>query len=220
MVDDCKVAVLVPETGTVHIEWALQLLRLGGWTKIFTLGGRTVDIARNILVNRALEQGAEWLFFLDSDVLIPDGTIDKLVERNRPIISGMVKMKSGDGTLWCAGVNTNDGKFLFTNTADWTTPLITADVVGCGCLLVHSSVFWKIKGEYPDLQYFEFTKDRGYKPEKYPDPLMANVGEDIYFCLLAKKCGYEITVDTTVRCEHISTIMLGEHIRVAGEKHG
>ncbi len=65
-----RVAILVPETGTVSADWAMQLLRIKTENrKIFTSRGEPIDVTRNKLVEIALDEEAEWLFFLDSDII-------------------------------------------------------------------------------------------------------------------------------------------------------
>jgi glycosyltransferase involved in cell wall biosynthesis len=209
----CKIAILVPETGMVQMDWALQIadIKKRGRKIITMRGGYPLDQARNILVRTALEMGAEWIFFLDSDILLPKGTIERMIGRNRPLLSGLYKRKSETGSIWCCGIRNADGEaFRFTSNSDWEDELMSTDVVGAGCLLIHRKVFETISIMYPALPWFQWCSDRGYKPEQFPDPLMYNAGEDVYFCLLAKKCGFEVIIDTTIKCEHIATAYIGE----------
>lgn len=210
--DEVKVAILVPETGLVNMDWALQLPKLRGPdTRIITFrGGHPLDQSRNYLVAKALEMKAQWMFFLDSDIILPDGALDTLISRGLPLISGLYKQKPHNGKLWCCGLRDKEG-FTFTSFNDWKEPLLTADVAGAGCLLIHHTVIERIQKMFPKLPWFQWCNGRGFKPEDFPDPLMYNTGEDLYFCLLAKAAGFQLHIDTTVRCKHIATSYIGEN---------
>jgi hypothetical protein len=81
-------------------------------------------------------------------------------------------------------------------------------------MLVHRSVFEKIRETYPHLPWFYWAKDRHPRvldAMGVPDPLMKEVSEDFWFCLLAKKCGFHVIIDTTVKCKHISVIAVDEN---------
>ena len=56
----------------------------------------------------------------------------------------------------------------------------------------------------------EGTESALLKSMDLPDPLMNEVSEDFYFCLLAKKCGFQVIVDTEIKCGHISTVKIEE----------
>jgi hypothetical protein len=206
-----RVAILVPETGLVNMDWALQLPKLRGPdTKIISFrGGHPLDQSRNALILKALELKAEWLFFLDSDVIVPDGGLEKLISRGTPLISGLYKQKPFNGALWSCGLRDKEG-FSFTSFSDWKDELITADVTGAGCLLIHHTVIERISKMFPKLPWFQWCNGRGYKEEGFPDPLMYKCGEDLYFCLLAQAAGFQLHIDTTVRCKHIGTCFIGE----------
>lgn len=208
----CRVAILVPEQGFVHIDWALQLPKMRDPdVRIVTFrGGQPLDLARNYLVGKALNMGAEWLFFLDSDVIVPDGGLDRMISRGVPLISGLYKQKNHGGKLWCCGLRDENG-FTFSSFNDWKEELVTCDVAGAGCLLIHHTVIQRMRKMYPKLPWFQWCNGRGYKQEDFPDPLMYNAGEDLYFCLLAKACGFQLHVDTTVRCKHVAQAVIDEN---------
>jgi len=41
-----------------------------------------------------------------------------------------------------------------------------------------------------------------------PDPLMRDVSEDFWFCMLAKHCGIRIIIDGDVKCGHLTTVKI------------
>ncbi len=65
-----------------------------------------------------------------------------------------------------------------------------------------------MRKKYPAIPWFLHCTRRGYNPKDFPDPMMYNVSEDIFFCLFAKACGFSVIIDTTVKCGHIATVIL------------
>ena len=206
--------VVIPHTGTVTMDW-VRVFRKSKWpegTKFMTPAGMPIDVARDMSARAAVEKGYEWIFFWDSDVMLPDGAVQKLLEANTPLVNGMyvAKRKFGDGFFWDMWMRVQgpDGKIGATNVMDWGDARYfdQADFVGAGCMLVHRSVFEKISEMYPGLPYFYWTISR--KPEgivPFPDPMMNAMSEDFFFCALAKACGFRIVVDTSIRCGHMTT---------------
>jgi len=259
-----SIAIMIPHGGEVTSEWALKLrdLALPVGTQIFMSRGMPIDVTRDSMVKSALDQGFEWIFFLDSDVIIPRDGLEKLLSHRQPLMCGMYKAKKPGGWLWAAWMRTvlPDPKILntpdiiaeklktepqsqpqpepqpqpelqaqppqvtaasivpgpdtspavkeaFSPILSWTGRLITVDVIGNGCMLVHRSVFEGVKKTFPNLPWFFWAKERTpvvLDAMNLPDPLMREVSEDFFFCLLAKKSGFNVVVDTEVQCDHIA----------------
>jgi hypothetical protein len=53
------------------------------------ISGKPIDLARNVMVTKALQDKCEYIFFLDSDILVNPDTLTKLFIGNMPIISGV-----------------------------------------------------------------------------------------------------------------------------------
>jgi len=213
-------AVCVPHTGEVTTEWCLRLkeLPLPVGTQLFFSRGLPIDLTRETMVKTALEAGFEWVFFfLDSDVVLPLNALENLFSHHLPIVNGMYKAKKPGGFFWAVWMRQKapDGSEAFAPVASWgDARMLECDVIGCGCMLIHRSVFEKIREKYPELPWFFWCKERN--PEvldvlNLPDKLMRDVSEDFYFCLLAKACGFQIIVDTSVKCKHISVVAIDEN---------
>jgi hypothetical protein len=93
-----RIIVGIPMTGLVRAEW--MVARYGqvipcNWGQAdlmqymdgYSPVQYSVADARNIIANEAVKQNFEWLFFIDHDTIIPQGTILKLNERmiNDPV---------------------------------------------------------------------------------------------------------------------------------------
>lgn len=150
--------------------------------------GMPFDHARNTAVERTLENGFEWCFFLDDDVIPPADAIIKLVGRGEDIISGLYYRRAepivpvmitenGDERVWVTNFKQGD--------------VLDVDMVGSGCLLIHRRVFEKVP-----KPWFEWLLDRYDIPEK------RRCSEDFAFCRKTKEHGFKIKVDTGVACRH------------------
>lgn len=52
---------------------------------------------RNLIVDHALETGAEWIYFADSDIIAPDDILPRLLEVGWPVVGGHVPTYCLDG---------------------------------------------------------------------------------------------------------------------------
>ena len=84
----------IPTMGLVDAEFMLSIanmqLPLNWRGGNFILRGKPVDAARNELVEIALRQGFEWLFFRDDDVIAPPDALNKLYSLHTPIAAGVI----------------------------------------------------------------------------------------------------------------------------------
>jgi len=209
-----KLAVLIPHTGEVSSEWTLMFreLMLPPGSQIFMSRGMPIDVTRESMVKSALDFGFEWIFFLDSDVIVPRDALQKLFSHGLPLVCGIYKAKKPNGFFWAAWMRgkTPEGKEAFVPVADWNGRLFEVDVTGAGCMLVNRSVFDDIRKK-TDLPFFVWGKERNptlLDKLNAPDPLMRDVSEDFWFCMLAKHCGIRIIIDGDVKCGHLTTVKI------------
>jgi len=188
-----KVMVATPWGGNICFrEWAYMFrkLRVPGNHVVIHTSGQPIHVARNQLVREMFKNNAEYIFFLDSDV-VPhrDDIILKLLEHEKPIVSGIYHKRFPPFGP-CIEKNTDMGVKQW---IDHPQGLIEVDYVGAGCLLVHNSVFKRMTPPW-----FHWTLD-----QDNPDPEIPLRSEDYYFNRKARKLGYKIWVDTTLRCDHL-----------------
>ena len=154
--------------------------------------GQPVDVARNELVNHARRVGAKYIFFEDDDVLVPHNALIRLHGLKTGVATGVYYTKTQPST---PVILKKDRPAGF---EDWKLgDIIEVDFCGGGCLLVNMDVFDAIEKKYPGEPFFFYNRgridikeDEGY------------IGEDVWFCTRAAKCGYPIMCDTGVQCGH------------------
>ena len=128
-------------------------------------------------VETAKQCGAKWILFVDSDMLVCDDSLIRLLKWDSHIISGTAVNKQPP----FATVAIKDGKRIRYK----PTGRIEVDEVGFGFILIKMAVFDMLVSPY-------------FKME-------ADIGEDFYFCRKARKCGYKIFVDGDCIIGHIGT---------------
>lgn len=187
------VAILHVETTTIAWSFGLRNLIIPGG--VIGLTGMPFDHARNVACQRALESGATYLFFLDSDVIPPRDAILRLRAHNAPVISGLYTRRSPP-----------QGVPVMIRGGKWVTDypqgqVVEVDLVGAGCLLIHRQVLEALpppKGR-EEKRWFDWKVDRGGM-----DNQGECLSEDFQFCLRVKReLGISILVDTSIQCKHV-----------------
>lgn len=132
----------------------------------------------NIPLEKALKDKCNLIWFVEEDMLIPEGTLDK-----------MIKMILRGSTVVSADyANKNNGEsFTFKNKNE---VLFT----GMGCMLLDSSVFKKIKKPYIRQGTFWIKEDEGNKYLEYhPEIPQKGYGtQDVYLCQELIRTGNKI----------------------------
>lgn len=157
-----------------------------------SVGGPTITENRNRIVNEFLRQGHEWLLFLDTDLKFEPDLIQKLIHQaspdKRPIIAGLYFGKMGSHEeivpIWLCQDKDNE----LSTCRDIGEHLTELTAAGTGCLLIHRSVLFtmrlKTDDPWPWFGHDVFIKADTKKA--------ARLGEDLTFCLRARKAGFPI----------------------------
>ncbi len=200
-----KVFVAIPTGGSMRPEllpYFVNLIRNPKYSHheiniAITTQGMTVP-NRGKLVNQFLDSDNDWLLFLDADMVPPPNALD-MIDNGVEVCSGVYYTWLKD-ILYPLVVEKSErkedkGMYLpYTKPFPEDTHLIEVDAVGAGILLVHKSVFKKLKKPY----FINLFDDDGQRTK----------GHDYLFCEKVKKAGYKVYVDTRVFCEHWKTIDL------------
>lgn len=186
----------------------------------FYITGHALDLSRNIIVSRMLQLHCDYLFFLDSDIILEPDTLRMLMELRMPILSAVYMARSPP----YQPVALNFGKPLDHSITSLDPPQsIEVEQIGMGCCLIERRVFERIaKDKNFRYKCLIDHSDQGNKVMKYTnlearlnnysctsckglvvgeffkttlgtddqDPL----SEDYYFCKMARKAGYRIFV--------------------------
>ena len=165
-----------------------------------------VSNGRNELALYALQNGFDYLFFVDSDVIIPEFALEKLLAANTLVINGTYPRKELNTitkdnpytTLYRhdrRGLNAiNFGPFFMSQNELPKEGVVPVDAAGLGCTLIHTDVFRIIGGN----DWFHFAQE----------PAKINfgpycIGEDLYFYRECLRHNIQPYAEGSVRCGHV-----------------
>ncbi len=146
-----------------------------------------VDNARIHIVMEAIKHSADRILFIDSDMRYPPDVLHRLLAHDKPIVGCNYAKRDGSGVSVAIGL---DDKPISPNNEG----LIKVSGLGLGMALIKTSIF-----KYLDKPWFWTRRVTGQ--ESNPDVMKQTVSEDLYFCMQAKKKGYDIYCDTDMSLE-------------------
>ncbi len=212
--EDISIMIGTPVIGNPTRKMAASLFSLIKPTKCswIQLPDRPCDVARNLLVERCLEDGWDWLWMLDADMCFEPETLIALNARAKPLIAALcfTRVMPPAPACYRGKVTTDDEgyprykvqakeiiEFLERNMVrldihhpavilpDQVDALKRYDSTGGACVLIHRDVLEAI-----EPPWFKYT---------HPDRM---VGEDFYFFQKARAAGYDLWIDRTVIVGH------------------
>lgn len=172
----CSDRVMIPQTG---FSIAGLIIASKGIVVDFILRmGCDIVSSRTGIVREALKKNATHLLFVDSDMVFPKDTLEKLLAHDKDII----------------GVQYNRRRFPLEGTFEALTEVsetepYKARYCGTGILLIKLSIFdkpWK-------SPWFNFGRDAEG---------MLKLGEDAWFCHAARDEGFDTWIDPTIKVGH------------------
>jgi len=143
---------------------------------------------RNNLVRRAQEIGAEWLFFLDDDVIFRHDLLNRLLAHEVDVCASLYlgRMKPFHPIVYS---HEEDGRYFPITMADYgEDELIEVHAAGTGGMLIRMEVFRAIEAAFPDQPIFEHGV----------------ASEDLIFCEKAHEVGFPVFCDLGARLGHLT----------------
>ena len=191
-----NVVVGIPSFGTVS-TYFLQALNSQQYPLVSSavpkiVLNKPIAEARNEIVQFALDQGANYIFWLDDDVVAPPDAFLKMFMAQKDIVNGVYWSKSNP-PMPLMFRNHLEGPYLDWHVGDF----IEVDAAGNGLTLVKTDVYRKISetvgGPWYSTDYTSFKNAKNSA---------ANNTEDLYFYWKARQAGFKIWVDTSIQAYH------------------
>jgi hypothetical protein len=187
----------------VSIDWALSFTNLQKPPiyDVIRLTGLPWDVGRTQAAYQCLNGGYEFLFFLDSDVILPPDALMRLLSHRLPICSALYHQKFPTWT----GVEAkympcmfNEGRDDKGNPTRVEVPFQYGQIVEvayapAGAILIHRSVFER---------FLAAGIKRFYEWTLHADNPQQGRSEDFEWCSRARNLGYKIIVDTGIQAIH------------------
>ena len=131
----------------------------------------------------------DYLFSLDSDIVLPKDTLTKMLAADKDIISGLyIQRIPNTHTLEVYMDTPNGGCTNIPYELIKDRGVVEIAACGMGAALIKSEVFRKM--EYPHFFYKEALTMRD------------TVSEDVYFCKKARNSGFTVWADASIKCDH------------------
>jgi hypothetical protein len=192
-----KVGILITSSGTLEPEiYRNHIACINYWATLYDLRVYHVydtqqQDALNVLVENAMADECEYLFFMEHDNIYCKDTLGKLLEHKVDFVSGYYPYRN-----WPYApipVVMEDGeafRFEYIPHKDETESKIEVELACLGCSLVKASVFIKLSKPYFDLKLDD-------KSKKF-------MLSDVVFFKNLRKAGVKVLVDGNVRIGHLS----------------
>jgi hypothetical protein len=172
--------------------------------------GAYIDRARNDLVRMALKSDCTHLCFIDQDMIIPEGSLQRLLRHKAPVVGAIYFGKDDWATpvafhldpfarvydaIDCLKVPSTAGlpdgvDSCFCGDKEDHTHRVGG--TGMGCTLIEMDLFRRIRDHFKDEMWFS-SKD---------------TGEDVHFAIRCKALGVDFLMDGFVQCGHVRNVIV------------
>lgn len=204
-----QIAIAIPYNGKWEPEWVdkiygpLKYVPTNWCTKIIFLSKvQSISVARDILVNQALQSNCDYLLFVDTDIVFetpedPNRALEILYQvinkdpntKDGKIVGALYRAKQKVGFNLAMWMRANDPNIKgYVPIQSWTGNWLEVAVSGMGFILIDMNIFKNI--ERPWFRW-ELKDDQS---------------EDFYFFELAKKHGYNLHIFTDVKLSHLGNL--------------
>lgn len=188
-----KVLIAVPCMDQVPAPFcqSLALLQKTGECVLTMKSGSLIYTSRNSLATTAIQSEADYVFWLDSDMVFKPDTLirmmETLKERDLDILTGLYFRRVPPySPVLFDRLDINGVECKFSEFKEIPDGLFEVGACGFGCVLMKTDVFFDVQSKFGNM----------FAP-------IGNNGEDVAFCWRARECGYKIFCDPSVICGHV-----------------
>jgi len=197
-----RTLIAVPTTGTLLPAMVNDLISLichsRNWRTFHTVDNCVIQDARNQAVKRMYENDCDGILFIDSDQTFPNTALETLIETHKDIVGYPIIRKAPPYYPNISRFNEETKDFEIYEDYPKNN-LFKVAYIGMGFVYIRRAVFEAMDKKFGDHIYFDFG---WYESDKYKkgDKM---IGEDVFFCMRAKECGFDIWVNPFVKIGHI-----------------
>jgi hypothetical protein len=172
--------------------------------------GAYIDRARNDLVRMALNKDCSHVVFLDQDMIVPEGSLQRLLKHEVPVVGAIYFGKDDWATPVafhlnpfarvydpgdCPEVPTLAGlpehiESCFCGVSE--DHLHRVGGTGMGCTLIDVTVFERMREHFKDELWFSSKE----------------TGEDVHFAIRCKEMGIDFLMDGFIQCGHVRNVIV------------
>ncbi|MGE3341518.1 MAG: hypothetical protein AB7J46_06515 [Candidatus Altimarinota bacterium] len=185
-----KITIGLPSYGLMTTECVMALSKMLMTSKldlhlVFNVG-LYIDYNRNQIVDAALQNGSDYLLFVDSDMAFPVDGLERLLAHQKDIVGGYYNTRRGNCPV---RVWDEDGKLIAPDPIP--EELFQCAVLPTGFMLIRLEALKKLQKPFFQV----ITHAQG------------TIGEDVSFCKKAVDAGLEIWCDGSIRVGHVGKMI-------------
>ena len=198
-----KTLIAVPCMDQVAAPFAQNLaaMQKDGECYVSFIIGSLIYESRNNFAKQALATKADYVLWLDSDMVFPGDIMPRLhkhMEEGKDIVTGLYFRRRAPFTpvLFKELGHNEDGLGTHENYDDYPKDSVF-EIAGCGfgCVMTRTEV----------LEDIALNAHNWFEP-------MYGFGEDLSFCMRARDLGYKIWCDSTIKCGHVGQLIVDEGV--------
>lgn len=192
-----KILIAVPTNKYIEPETFKSIYDLevpeGYTTEFQFFYGYQIDQIRNLIAEWAKRY--DYLFSVDSDIILPKDSLAKMLAADKDIVTGMYIQRIPDTHTLELYMTTAEAAVVNIPYELIKPHVGLVEITGCGfgCCLVKGEVFRAL--HYPHFYYKSALNHKD------------TISEDVYFCIKARDAGFKVWVDTTIVCDHKGTTL-------------
>lgn len=196
--------------------------------------GQPIDISRNIAAAKALQLKARYLLFIDSDIMFPADTLERLLSYRLPVVGAAYRSR---GPPYLLVANKDQHQLSPEVLKDPNIDLLQVDNIGMGFTLIDTRVLKSLANKLEWRCFIDHTREIKQEVARFDNQQAINneykciyckklvvakffdyrsgkankdaVSEDYYFCKLVRDAGYPIHVSTKTFVQHQTLQFLG-----------
>ena len=195
-----KTMIAVPCMSLLSANFArsLALLRKGDDFDVQFEVDSLIYEGRNRLSDLAVKKGAEYVLWLDSDIVFEPDLLEKLqadIDSGKDIVTGLYFGRHYPYLpVIFKRTAFEDGKAAWAVCTNYPrNRMFKVEACGFGTVLMKTKVLVDVEKKF----------DNWFAP-------LIGFGEDLSFCIRARECGYEIWCDPAVKCGHVGSVTVTE----------
>lgn len=193
-----KIMIAIPCMDQVATQFStsLAMLRKVGDCVIASKQGSLIYAARDDLAKMAIKMDADYVLWLDSDMVFDPDILEKLLQDTEKgdIISGLYFRRAAPfSPVLYDRMDLVDDKPVHTEFSEIPEDVFEVGGIGFGCVLMPTDVLLGVALKFGEM----------FMPFK-------GMGEDIAFSWRARQCGFKIVCDPKIKLGHVGHIIITE----------
>ena len=201
-----KILIAVPCMDQVPAPFcqSLAMLRKVGDCVLSMQMGSLIYTSRNTLATRAIQTEADYVLWLDSDMVFEPDLLERLMktltENDLDIVTGLYfrRVQPYSPVLFKDLTLIRDTFFEWSEFKEVPSDLFEVAGCGFGCVLMKTDAFFDVQSKFGNM----------FSP-------IGNTGEDLAFCWRARECGYKVWCDPSIICGHVGYVISDDKFYLA-----